>query len=89
MKKYVAYNKGLPDIILLYRDGVGDGQIGYVKEWEVKQFVSVIQECMKDKQYVFLFNFVVFAVKSSSIYLNILYFLIKIELKQLSFISYL
>jgi len=56
LKKYQEENKCLPEIILLYRDGVGDGQIRYVKEWELAQFKSVIADCMRDRpaRYAFI-----------------------------------
>ncbi|XP_054710700.1 piwi-like protein 1 [Uloborus diversus] len=44
LKKFYEINKTVPELILFYRDGVGDGQIRYVREWEVKQFVGVINE---------------------------------------------
>ena len=33
-------NKTLPDRIIVFRDGVGDGQLGAVFEHEVKQFME-------------------------------------------------
>jgi hypothetical protein len=30
LKKYQELNKELPEVIIMYRDGVGDGQIRYV-----------------------------------------------------------
>ncbi|GBN60497.1 Piwi-like protein 1, partial [Araneus ventricosus] len=42
LKKYKEKNNCFPDLILYYRDGVGDGQIPYVMEWEVKPCKEVI-----------------------------------------------
>ena len=36
LRKYNDLNGNLPSRIILYRDGVGDGQIPYVVEHEVK-----------------------------------------------------
>lgn len=42
-KKYQKLNNALPDRILIYRDGVGDGQIPYVHEHEVKAILVSIK----------------------------------------------
>ncbi|GFY37292.1 piwi-like protein 1 [Trichonephila inaurata madagascariensis] len=49
IKKYREINSCVPDTILYFRDGVGDGQIPYVLEWEVKPFKKVISELLSDK----------------------------------------
>lgn len=36
LKAYQELNRKLPDVILIYRDGVGDGQLKYVYEHELK-----------------------------------------------------
>ncbi|XP_028415241.1 piwi-like protein 1 [Dendronephthya gigantea] len=43
LRKYNEVNKTLPDRIIVFRDGVGDGQLAAVFEHEVKQFM----ECFK------------------------------------------
>jgi len=43
LKKYYMENKVLPDRIVVFRDGVGDGQLETVHEHEVKQLL----ECFK------------------------------------------
>lgn len=43
LRKYNEINKTLPDRIIVFRDGVGDGQLAAVFEHEVKQFM----ECFK------------------------------------------
>ena len=37
LRKYNDLNGNLPSRIILYRDGVGDGQIPYVMEHEIKE----------------------------------------------------
>jgi len=44
LRKYYEINGCLPARIMLYRDGVGDGQINYVVEHEIK----AIEKCFKD-----------------------------------------
>ncbi|GIY92309.1 piwi-like protein Siwi [Caerostris extrusa] len=46
LKKYKQENKCIPDLILYYRDGVGDGQIAYVLDWEVKHCKEVIAKML-------------------------------------------
>lgn len=46
-KKYQQLNNTLPERIIVYRDGVGDGQIPYVREHEV----DVIKEKLKNELY--------------------------------------
>ena len=43
LKKYHEVNGQLPDKIVVYRDGVGDGQLATVHEHEVKQ----LMDCFK------------------------------------------
>jgi aubergine-like protein len=38
LKKYHEFNHALPDKIIVYRDGVGDGQLEAVGGHEVEQF---------------------------------------------------
>ncbi|VDO39888.1 unnamed protein product [Haemonchus placei] len=43
-KYYVANNHSLPEKVFLYRDGVGDGQIHYVKDQEVTLVQKACEE---------------------------------------------
>merc|ERR1712025_503583 len=43
LRKYSEVNGCLPDRVFMYRDGVGDGQIPYVVETEVKAIKSCIE----------------------------------------------
>lgn len=38
LRAYKNFNKEYPDRIILYRDGVGDGQLDFVKQYEIPQF---------------------------------------------------
>lgn len=40
LRKYHEVNHNLPDRIVIYRDGVGDGQLGYVSDYEVSQLAA-------------------------------------------------
>lgn len=42
LRKYQQLNKSLPQRIIIYRDGVGDGQIEYVNNYEVKDIESKV-----------------------------------------------
>merc|ERR1719481_1578393 len=44
LRKYFEVNKQLPARIIMYRDGVGDGQIDYVLEHEI----TAIEDCIRD-----------------------------------------
>ncbi|PIO69313.1 piwi domain protein [Teladorsagia circumcincta] len=46
-KYYLANNHTLPDKIFLYRDGVGDGQIHYVKDQEVTLVQKACEEVVE------------------------------------------
>ncbi|KAL8191113.1 UNVERIFIED_CONTAM: hypothetical protein K2H54_068156 [Gekko kuhli] len=46
-------NGRLPARIIVYRDGVGDGQLKTVVDYEVPQLLSVISECSPDHRYDF------------------------------------
>ena len=44
LKKYKDQNQGVqPNNIIFYRDGVGEGQLQYVKEFEVKQILDTLK----------------------------------------------
>lgn len=47
LAQYMEINKCLPSKILLYRDGVGDGQITYVYENELKMVKEALKEFYK------------------------------------------
>lgn len=42
LKKYLEFNKVLPDKIFIYRDGVGEGQIQHVLDKEVSAVKVII-----------------------------------------------
>ena len=44
LKKYHEVNGVLPDRIIVYRDGVGEGQLSHVSEFEVSQIKAIFQE---------------------------------------------
>jgi len=44
LRKYFECNRALPEKVVIYRDGVGDGQIQLVREQEVSQIKSVLAE---------------------------------------------
>jgi len=46
LREYHKLNKKLPQSIFMYRDGVGDGQIDYVVESEVKEIEKSIADCV-------------------------------------------
>ncbi|XP_015435160.1 PREDICTED: piwi-like protein 1 [Dufourea novaeangliae] len=43
LKAYYKHNKRYPDRIIVYRDGVGDGQIETVAKYEVKQLLATFK----------------------------------------------
>ncbi len=51
LNKYREKNGGrLPASIVFYRDGVGDGQLLFVKELEVEAMLKVLREAASDKE---------------------------------------
>ena len=44
LRKYQEINNDLPERIIIYRDGVGDGQLKLVVEHEVAQLKASFQE---------------------------------------------
>ena len=44
LKKYNEVNGCLPDRIIVYRDGVGEGQLSHVSEFEVAQMKVAFQQ---------------------------------------------
>jgi aubergine-like protein len=44
LRRYFALNKALPQRIIVYRDGVGDGMLGAVLDHEVSQFYSAFAD---------------------------------------------
>ncbi|XP_040591198.1 piwi-like protein 4 isoform X2 [Mesocricetus auratus] len=45
LNKWYKHNHDLPSRIIIYRDGVGDGQLKTVLEYEVPQLLSSVTEC--------------------------------------------
>lgn len=50
LKQYHALNGVLPDRIIVFRDGVGDGQLATVHEHEVKQLTDSFASIGSDYQ---------------------------------------
>ncbi|XP_007936292.1 piwi-like protein 4 [Orycteropus afer afer] len=48
LNKWYKYNHGLPARIIVYRDGVGDGQLKTLVEFEVPQLLSSVAESSSD-----------------------------------------
>lgn len=48
LKDYVKFNKFLPSRIVVYRDGVGDGQLHSVVNYEVSQIIESIKSMGQD-----------------------------------------
>lgn len=44
LQQYREVNDALPESILVYRDGVGDGQLDQVANHEVKQLLASFKE---------------------------------------------
>ena len=54
LKQFYRVNDGLPARIIIYRDGVGDGQLNMVREYELPQIVegySTLQAGYKSVEY--------------------------------------
>lgn len=47
LRKYNELNETLPERVLIYRDGVGDGQLDQVKAYEIKQLTEAFGEVQK------------------------------------------
>lgn len=45
LNQWQKYNRQLPARVIVYRDGVGDGQLKMVVEYEVPQLLSILNEC--------------------------------------------
>lgn len=48
LKEYLKYNNCLPSRIIVYRDGVGDGQLQSVATFEVTQILESIKSLGED-----------------------------------------
>ena len=44
LKKFHERNNRIPDTVIVYRDGVGDGQLDHVLDQEVKQFKAAFEQ---------------------------------------------
>jgi len=49
LQAYKSVNGNYPEMIIFFRDGVGDGQLQYVAKIEVDRVVAAIQECLHPK----------------------------------------
>lgn len=43
LRAYQKFNETLPERIILFRDGVGDGQINFVQQYEIPQFKAAFE----------------------------------------------
>ena len=55
IRKYEEVNGQAPERVIMYRDGVGDGQISYVLDHEV----AAIEQCFQRRQIAVKFTFVI------------------------------
>ncbi|ODN06661.1 Protein argonaute-3 [Orchesella cincta] len=53
MRVYADANGGYPDRIVLWRDGVGDGQLAYTKNHEVSQVTDVFKRLIINPKFTF------------------------------------
>uniref|UniRef100_T1JMK8 Piwi domain-containing protein n=1 Tax=Strigamia maritima TaxID=126957 RepID=T1JMK8_STRMM len=44
LRTFTEVNASLPTVLMFYRDGVGDGQLPLVREWEIKQIREAISK---------------------------------------------
>jgi len=51
LKNYYRVNNILPDRIIVFRDGVGDGQLETVHEHEVRQLLECFSRVGEDYKY--------------------------------------
>lgn len=51
LNKWYKYNQDLPARIVVYRDGVGDGQLKTLIEYEVPQLLSSVTEASSSTRY--------------------------------------
>lgn len=58
LKAYKSKNGDFPDRILIFRDGVGDGQLLAVKEQELKNIKDAVQRASVDKKIELVFTVV-------------------------------
>lgn len=54
LKDYLKFNNCLPSRIIVYRDGVGDGQLHSVVNFEISQILESIKSLGQDYKWVFL-----------------------------------
>jgi len=52
LKNYYRINGMLPDRVIVFRDGVGDGQLETVHEHEVRQLLDCFKSVGEEYQYV-------------------------------------
>ena len=50
LRKYAEVNGGPPERVLVYRDGVGDGQLEQVYNYEVRQMTEAFRDYQKGYQ---------------------------------------
>ena len=70
VQKFAEVNQALPSRIVLYRDGVGDGQISYVHEHEVVNLRSQLANLYGDESLVKLAFIIVTKRLNTRLFLN-------------------
>lgn len=60
LKDYLKFNNCLPTRIIVYRDGVGDGQLHSVVNYEIAQIMDSIKSMGHDYMQVYTFYFYFF-----------------------------
>ena len=51
LNRWYKHNHGLPARIIVYRDGVGDGQLKTLIEYEIPQLLSSVSEASSNTRY--------------------------------------
>ncbi|XP_064106512.1 piwi-like protein Siwi [Macrobrachium nipponense] len=54
LAKFVEFNGATPQYVLVYRDGVGEGQIEYVKEHEIQAIKQCFETCKINPKFAFI-----------------------------------
>lgn len=54
IKQFIEVNREPPTRIMIFRDGVGEGQVGHIMEFELAQIQQAIQEFSPEAQTAFL-----------------------------------
>ncbi|KAJ8798142.1 hypothetical protein J1605_001633 [Eschrichtius robustus] len=74
LNRWYKHNHGLPARIIVYRDGVGDGQLKTLIEYEIPQLLSSVSEASSNTRYDFyLISRVTCRGTISPTYYNVIY----------------